>query len=173
GDPPVLRHGIWLCRPERVGLCRDQIPEKTNETRPQGCSWGNHPGGPQLFFDFLFDPGPALGSVQQRRNLYPQQCGGGPVFHAARHSPVPGTLEPKKLGRGGAGRTWYNIASFVLSYAERRPLNRHHNVKPEFLQSYLVELFYKINRRCFGEALFGRLLVAAVGNKNEFRHKYG
>src|SRR5690606_25504271 len=99
--------------------CRVQIPEKTNETRPQGCSGGNHSGSPQLFLDFLFDPGPALGPVQQRRNLYPQQCWGGPVFHFAGHSVVPGTLESKKLGRGGPGRTWYNIGSFVLSYAER------------------------------------------------------
>ncbi|MDA3781285.1 MAG: IS1595 family transposase, partial [Bacteroidales bacterium] len=35
------------------------------------------------------------------------------------------------------------------------------------------EFCYKFNRRYFKEALFGRLLVAAVSNKNEFRYKHG
>jgi hypothetical protein len=65
---------------------------------------------------------------------------------------------------------WVHIA---ISNAKRQLLNSYHNVKPEFLQSYLDEFCYKFNRRYFGEALFGRLLVAAVSNKNEFRYKYG
>lgn len=65
---------------------------------------------------------------------------------------------------------WVHIA---ISNAKRQLLNSYHNVKPEFLQSYLDEFCYKLNRRYFGEALFGRLLVAAVSNKNEFRYKYG
>tara|TARA_R110002096_G_C14611280_1_gene723425 strand:+ start:927 stop:1862 length:936 start_codon:yes stop_codon:yes gene_type:complete len=65
---------------------------------------------------------------------------------------------------------WVHIA---ISNAKRQILNSYHNIKPEFLQSYLDEFCYKFNRRYFGEALFGRLLVAAVSNKNEFRYKYG
>ena len=65
---------------------------------------------------------------------------------------------------------WVHIA---ISNAKRQLLNSYHNVKPEFLQSYLDEFCYKFNRRYLGEALFGRLLVAAVSNKNEFRYKYG
>jgi hypothetical protein len=65
---------------------------------------------------------------------------------------------------------WVHIA---ISNAKRQLLNSYHKVKPEFLQSYLDEFCYKFNRRYFGEALFGRLLVAAVSNKNEFRYKYG
>jgi transposase-like protein/predicted RNA-binding Zn-ribbon protein involved in translation (DUF1610 family) len=65
---------------------------------------------------------------------------------------------------------WVHIA---ISNAKRQLLNSHHNIKPEFLQAYLDEFCYKFNRRYFGEALFGRLLVAAVSNKNEFRYKYG
>ncbi|MFT4735026.1 MAG: hypothetical protein ACI9DJ_001491 [Algoriphagus sp.] len=60
-----------------------------------------------------------------------------------------------------------------MSNAKRQLLNSHHNVKPEFLQSYLDEFCYKFNRRYFGEAMFAKLLVATVSNKNEFRYKYG
>jgi hypothetical protein len=65
---------------------------------------------------------------------------------------------------------WVHIA---ISNAKRQLLNSYHNMKPEFLQSYLDEFCYKFNRRYFKEALFGRLLVAAVSNKNEFRYKHG
>jgi hypothetical protein len=65
---------------------------------------------------------------------------------------------------------WVHIA---ISNDKRQLLNSHHNVKPEFLQSYLDEFCYKFNRRYFGEAMFARLLVATVSNKNEFRYKYG
>ena len=65
---------------------------------------------------------------------------------------------------------WVHIA---ISNAKRQLLNSYHNVKPEFLQAYLDEFCYKFNRRYFGEALFGRLLVASVTYKNEFRYKYG
>jgi hypothetical protein len=65
---------------------------------------------------------------------------------------------------------WVHIA---ISDGKRQLLNSHHKVKPEFLQSYLDEFCYKFNRRYFGEAMFARLLVATVSNKNEFRYKYG
>jgi len=72
--------------------------------------------------------------------------------------------------RIGEKLPWIHIA---ISNAKRQLLNSYHNVKPEFLQSYLDEFCYKFNRRYFGEVLFGRLLVAAVSSKNEFRYKYG
>ena len=62
---------------------------------------------------------------------------------------------------------WVHI---TISNAKRQLLNTFHSVKPEFLQSYLDEFCYKFNRRYFGEALFNRLLVAAVSYKNEFRY---
>lgn len=65
---------------------------------------------------------------------------------------------------------WVHIA---ISNAKRQLINSYHNVKPEFLQAYLDEFCYKFNRRYFGEALFGRLLVASVSYKNQFRCKYG
>ncbi len=72
--------------------------------------------------------------------------------------------------RIGKDLPWVHIA---ISNAKRQLLNSYHNIKPEFLQAYLDEFCYKFNRRYFGEALFGRLLVAAVSYKNEFRYKYG
>jgi transposase-like protein len=65
---------------------------------------------------------------------------------------------------------WVHIA---ISNAKRQLINTFHDIKPEFLQNYLDEFCYKFNRRYFGEALFGRLLVACVSYKNEFRYKYG
>jgi len=65
---------------------------------------------------------------------------------------------------------WVHIA---ISNAKRHLLNSYHNIKPEFLQNYLDEFCYKFNRRYFGEAIFNRLLVAAVSYKNEFGYKYG
>jgi hypothetical protein len=65
---------------------------------------------------------------------------------------------------------WVHIA---ISNAKRQILNTYHDVKPEFLQKYLDEFCYKFNRRYFGEALFGRLLVACVSYKNGFRYIYG
>lgn len=65
---------------------------------------------------------------------------------------------------------WVHIA---ISNAKRQLLNSYHNIKPEFLQNYLDEFCYKFNRRYHGEALFGRLLVACVTYKNEFRYKHG
>jgi hypothetical protein len=65
---------------------------------------------------------------------------------------------------------WVHIA---ISNAKRQIINTFHDVKPEFLQKYLDEFCYKFNRRYFGEALFGRLLIACVSYKNEFRYLYG
>jgi hypothetical protein len=65
---------------------------------------------------------------------------------------------------------WVHIA---ISHATRHILSTFHDVKAEFLQKYLDEFCYKFNRRYFGEALFGRLLIACVSYKNEFRYLYG
>lgn len=85
-------------------------------------------------------------------------------FVKSHHSEV----IPKE--RIGEKLPWVHIA---ISNAKRQLLNSYHNIKPEFLQAYLDEFCYKFNRRLFAEALFGRLLVAAVSYKNEFRYKYG
>jgi len=65
---------------------------------------------------------------------------------------------------------WVHIA---ISNAKRQLLNTYHDIKPEYLQSYLDEFCYKFNRRYYGESLFNRLLFASVSYKNEFSYKYG
>jgi hypothetical protein len=62
---------------------------------------------------------------------------------------------------------WVHIA---ISNAKRILLNTFHDIKPEYLQSYLNEFCYKFNRRYFGELQFDRLLVAGVAYKNQFRY---
>ena len=76
---------------------------------------------------------------------------------------------PKVIPKKEVGKMlpWVHIA---ISNAKRMLLDIFHDVKPEFLQSYLNEFCYKFNRRYFGEALFDRLMVAAVSEKNQFRY---
>lgn len=61
----------------------------------------------------------------------------------------------------------------TISNAKPKLINIFHDIKPEFLQNYVDEFCNKFNRRYHGEALFNRLLVAAVSCKNEFGYKYG
>jgi transposase-like protein len=65
---------------------------------------------------------------------------------------------------------WVHIA---ISNAKRMLLDIYHDIKPEYLQSYLNGFCYKFNRRYFGEQLFDRLMVASVNYKNQFRYNYG
>jgi hypothetical protein len=39
-----------------------------------------------------------------------------------------------------------------------------HKIKRKYLQLYLNEFVYKLNRRYFGEHLFDRLIVASITN---------
>lgn len=54
---------------------------------------------------------------------------------------------------------WVHIA---ISNAERNLLGIYHKVEGKYLQSYLDEFCYKLNRRYFGEQLFDRLVVAVT-----------
>jgi transposase-like protein len=60
---------------------------------------------------------------------------------------------------------WVHIA---ISNAKRLLLDIHHDIEPQYLQSYLNEFCYKYNRRYFGDKLFDRILVACASYKNEF-----
>lgn len=53
---------------------------------------------------------------------------------------------------------WSHIA---ISNAKRTFLGVYHKIKGTYLQNYLNEFVYKLNRRYFGEHLFDRLLIAA------------
>ena len=59
---------------------------------------------------------------------------------------------------------WVHIA---ISNAKRLLLDIHHDIEPQYLQSYLNEFCYKFNRRYFGDKLFDRLLIACVSYKNK------
>ena len=62
---------------------------------------------------------------------------------------------------------WVHIA---ISNAKRTILDIFHDVKPEYLQSYLNEFCYKFNRRYFRETLFENMLTTAIKYKNYFRY---
>ncbi len=53
---------------------------------------------------------------------------------------------------------WSHIA---ISNAKRTFLGVYHKIKGAYLQNYLNEFVYKLNRRYFGDQLFDRLLIAA------------
>ena len=52
---------------------------------------------------------------------------------------------------------WVHIA---ISNAKRTLLGIYHKIKGKYLQQYLDEFCYKLNRRYFGEKLFDRLVLA-------------
>lgn len=60
---------------------------------------------------------------------------------------------------------WVHLA---ISNAKRLLLDIHHDIEPQYLQSYLNEFCYKFNRRYFGDKLFDRLLIACVSHNNKF-----
>ncbi|KAF7277664.1 hypothetical protein GWI33_000956 [Rhynchophorus ferrugineus] len=54
---------------------------------------------------------------------------------------------------------WVHIA---IANAKRTLLGIYHRINGEYLQAYLDEFCYKLNRRYFGERLFDRMLIAAI-----------
>ena len=50
----------------------------------------------------------------------------------------------------------------MISNAKRTLLGAHHMVSKKYVQNYLDEFCYKVNRRYFGEELFDRLLIACA-----------
>ena len=56
---------------------------------------------------------------------------------------------------------WVHIA---ISNAKRTLLGIYHKIKGKYLQLYLDEFCYKLNRRYFGDRLFDRLAIAMADN---------
>ena len=54
---------------------------------------------------------------------------------------------------------WVHI---VISNAKRNLLGNYHKIKGKYLQLYLNEFVYKLNRRYFGDKLFDRLVIANI-----------
>jgi hypothetical protein len=71
---------------------------------------------------------------------------------------------PKVIPKGELNKAlpWVHIA---ISNAKRMLLDIFHDIKPQYLQSYLYEFCYKFNRRYYGEQRFDRLMIAAVNYK--------
>jgi hypothetical protein len=67
---------------------------------------------------------------------------------------VPGEEAPKKL-------PWVHT---VIANAKRQILGVHHSVNKEFIQNYLDEYCYKLNRRYFTGDLFESVLRAGISN---------
>lgn len=54
---------------------------------------------------------------------------------------------------------WVHI---TISNAKRNLLGNYHKIKGKYLQLYLNEFVYKLNRRYFGERIFDRLVIANI-----------
>jgi hypothetical protein len=50
----------------------------------------------------------------------------------------------------------------MIANAKRTLLGIHHMISDKYIQGYLDEFCYKVNRRYYGEKLFDRLLIACV-----------
>ena len=67
----------------------------------------------------------------------------------------------EKSSKETTGETlkWVHIA---ISNAKRNLLGNYHKIKRKYLQLYLNEFVYKLNRRYFGDKLFDRLIIANI-----------
>ena len=67
----------------------------------------------------------------------------------------------EKSSKETTGQTlkWVHIA---ISNAKRNILGNYHKIKRKYLQLYLNEFVYKLNRRYFGDKLFDRLIIANI-----------
>ena len=54
---------------------------------------------------------------------------------------------------------WVHI---FISNTKRNLVGNYHKIKGKYLQLYLNEFVYKLNRRYFGEKIFDRVVVAAI-----------
>ena len=54
---------------------------------------------------------------------------------------------------------WVHI---TISNAKRNFAGNYHKIKRKYLQLYLNEFVYKLNRRYFGEQIFDRLVIASI-----------
>lgn len=54
---------------------------------------------------------------------------------------------------------WVHI---TISNAKRNFVGTYHKIKRKYLQLYLNEFVYKLNRRYFGERIFDRLVIASI-----------
>jgi hypothetical protein len=54
---------------------------------------------------------------------------------------------------------WVHI---FISNAKRNLLGNYHKIQGKYLQLYLNEFVYKLNRRYFGEKLFDRMVIAGI-----------
>ncbi len=63
---------------------------------------------------------------------------------------------------------WVHVS---ISRAKAMLLAVYHGVKDEYLQLYLDEFCWKLNRRYFGERTFDRLIIASVTNRPSFLHR--
>ncbi len=56
----------------------------------------------------------------------------------------------------------YNTVDIGITNAKRNFLGNYHKIKGKYLQLYLNEFVYKLNRRYFGEKIFDRLIIASI-----------
>lgn len=73
-------------------------------------------------------------------------------------------VEPKQISKV---LPWVHI---TISNAKRLLIDIYHDIKPEFLQSYLNEFCYKFNRRKLD--VFERLMNSCVRYQTQFKHRY-
>lgn len=61
-------------------------------------------------------------------------------------------------------KTTLKWVHLTIGNAKRNLLGVYHMINTKYLQNYLNEFCYRLNRRYFGERLFDRMAIALVGN---------
>ena len=62
---------------------------------------------------------------------------------------------------------WVHV---TIANAKSQLRDMCHGIKREYLQGYLSEFCYKLNRKDFGDKMFNYLMIAAISYKSLFRH---
>ena len=55
-----------------------------------------------------------------------------------------------------------NRVHIAISNLKKNLLEIYHMVTEKYIHNYIDELVYKLNRRCFGQKLFDRLMIASI-----------
>lgn len=54
------------------------------------------------------------------------------------------------------------MGALTISNAKRNFVGTYYKIKKKYLQLYLNEFVYKLNRKYFGDRIFDRLLIASI-----------
>ena len=72
------------------------------------------------------------------------------------------TVEDFRMEKKCAHKETLKWVHITIGNAKRNLLGNYHKIKRKYLQLYLNEFIYKLNRRYFGDRIFDRLVIVNI-----------